>query len=53
MSAFLGASFGKGVFDDIAKRNRLNTIGILKSLSDKDQAHLNETCIMAWGQAGR
>ena len=53
MSAFLGASFGKGVPDDIAKRNRLNTIGILRSLTDKDQADLHETRIMAWGQAGR
>ncbi|KAJ9155587.1 Protein kinase rad3 [Pleurostoma richardsiae] len=38
---------------EIVRRNRANALGILKSLSDKDVTHLYETCLMAWGQAGR
>jgi serine/threonine-protein kinase ATR len=38
---------------EVLKRNRANALGLLKSVSDKGAAHLNETCIMAWGQVGR
>lgn len=39
--------------EDVIRRNRSNTIGLLKTLSDKNQPLLFETCIMAWGQVGR
>lgn len=53
ITSFLGTNFGMGVPGDIAKRNKANALGILKSLSEKDSSHLQETCIMAWGQVGR
>ncbi|KAI6601117.1 hypothetical protein MCOR14_004531 [Pyricularia oryzae] len=37
---------------DLVARNKSLALGLLKSLSDKNVAHLNETCIMAWGQVG-
>lgn len=39
--------------DELVLRNRRNTISILKSISEKDRSHLQETCILAWGQLGR
>jgi serine/threonine-protein kinase ATR len=39
--------------DELLFRNRKNAIAILKSISEKDRPHLQETCIMAWGQLGR
>lgn len=39
--------------DDLFARNRQNAIALLKSISERQQANLTETCIMAWGQIGR
>lgn len=38
--------------NDLIRRNRQNSIALLKSASEKRQPHLTETCIMAWGQLG-
>lgn len=38
---------------DLFARNRQNAIALVKSFSEKQQSHLTETCIMAWGQMGR
>ena len=35
------------------KRKRKNALEYLKSLSDRNSAHLYESCILAWGQVGR
>lgn len=53
LGAFLGGVNLTNIDEDILRRNRTNVIGILKSLSDKNIAHLHETCILAWGQVGR
>ncbi|KAM5346902.1 hypothetical protein ACJ41O_009907 [Fusarium nematophilum] len=37
---------------DLVSRNRKNSIAFLKSISEKNQANLTETFIMAWGQLG-
>ncbi|KAL8413730.1 hypothetical protein RB594_005107 [Gaeumannomyces avenae] len=37
---------------DVVNGNKSIALGVLKTLSDKDVAHLNETCIMTWGQMG-
>ncbi|KAH7037280.1 phosphatidylinositol 3 [Microdochium trichocladiopsis] len=36
----------------ITSKNRANVLSILRSLSESNQAHLIETCIMAWSQVG-
>lgn len=38
---------------DIITRNRLNSISVLKAVSERELRHLDETCTMAWGQIGR
>ncbi|KAI5464134.1 hypothetical protein BGZ63DRAFT_349688 [Mariannaea sp. PMI_226] len=38
---------------DVTRRNRKNCITFMRSISDKNQANMMETCIMAWGQLGR
>ncbi|KAK0729999.1 phosphatidyl inositol 3-kinase-like protein [Lasiosphaeris hirsuta] len=38
---------------DTTKRSRTLALTMLKTISDRDVPHLNETCIMAWGQLGR
>lgn len=37
----------------IARWNRNNVLDILKLITNEDALHLHETCILAWGQAGR
>ncbi|CAH0039431.1 unnamed protein product [Clonostachys solani] len=39
--------------NELIRKNRQNTISLLKSLSEKHQSQLIETCILAWGQLGR
>ncbi|KAK7740732.1 serine/threonine-protein kinase M1 [Cytospora paraplurivora] len=34
-------------------RNTANALGFLKTISDKNEASINETSLMAWGQLGR
>jgi serine/threonine-protein kinase ATR len=41
------------VSDDIIRKNRHNSIALLKSVTAKHQPQLVETCIMAWGQLGK
>ncbi|RDW66710.1 hypothetical protein BP5796_09459 [Coleophoma crateriformis] len=43
----------KVVDNDVSRRNAVNAFAILRSLSDQDTPHLQETCILAWGQLGR
>lgn len=38
---------------DLVYRNRKNAIALLRTISEKHQPNLAETCIMAWGQLGR
>lgn len=38
---------------EIFARNRQNVIALLKSISEKNDSHLTETCILVWGQMGR
>lgn len=38
---------------NLVARNRKNSLALLRSISEKNQANLIETCIMAWGQLGR
>lgn len=38
---------------DVVQRNRKNSIAFMRSISEKNQANMVETCIMAWGQLGR
>ena len=40
-------------FLEALSKNRQNAIALLKSISEKQQPHLTETNIMAWGQLGR
>ncbi|KAK4042470.1 hypothetical protein C8A01DRAFT_44486 [Parachaetomium inaequale] len=53
LSVFISEPPTPGFDWEVLKRNRANALGLLKSVSDKGAAHLNETCIMAWGQVGR
>lgn len=39
--------------ETLIRKNRQNAIPLLKSLSEKQQPQLTETCIMVWGQLGR
>ena len=38
---------------DLVKRNRINALDILQTLSENDTIHLQETCILAWGHLGK
>ncbi|KAF4124503.1 serine/threonine-protein kinase ATR [Geosmithia morbida] len=38
---------------ELFARNRQNVIALLKSISEKQNPRLTETCIMTWGQLGR
>ncbi|KAK4162009.1 hypothetical protein QBC43DRAFT_216438 [Cladorrhinum sp. PSN259] len=38
---------------DAITRNRSHILNVLKSLSDKDAVHFQETALMAWAQMGR
>ena len=40
------------VDEEVLKRNRTSAIALLKSISDKEQSNLVETCILAWGRIG-
>jgi len=53
LGVFLADVAAPGFDKDVTKRNRTNALGILKSLSDKNNTEMHETCILAWGQVGR
>ena len=53
LSVFIAEPAAARFNPEVLKRNRANVLGILKTLSDKEAAHLHETCVMAWGQVGR
>lgn len=42
-----------GSSEELIHRNREMVLELLRSISDKDQIHLQETWILAWGQIGR
>ncbi|KFA47821.1 hypothetical protein S40293_06413 [Stachybotrys chartarum IBT 40293] len=41
------------VVEDLFRRNRKNSIALLRSISEKAQPSSAESCIMAWGQLGQ
>ncbi len=53
VSVFISEPPTPGFDWDVLKRNRGYALGILKSLSDKGNPKLHETCIMAWAQVGK
>lgn len=53
LALFLRPGVGREVGSDILNQNTTIVFNVLKSLSDKNVTHLNETCLMAWGQVGR
>ncbi|KAK5663169.1 hypothetical protein OQA88_6586 [Cercophora sp. LCS_1] len=50
---FFSERTAHGVDKTVMKRKRKNALEYLRALSDKNQPHLYETCILAWGQVGR
>jgi serine/threonine-protein kinase ATR len=42
-----------GINMDVVKRNRVNAISLLKSVSEKNLIRLSESCMMAWAELGR
>ena len=53
LGVLLGGGAPSEISQDTLRQNRSRALSILKSISDKDEPHLHETCVMAWGQAGR
>ena len=48
-----GRSASGGADLAVFQKNRAIALSYLKSLSEKKAPHLDESCIMAWGQLGR
>lgn len=44
---------GRGYDIDLVVQNRFNAIQMLHTLSEKNDVHLHETFVLAWGQVGR
>lgn len=53
LAAFMPHRPTRALDQDLLHRNRKYSITVLKETSEKDQPHLVETRIMAWGQLGR
>lgn len=53
ITLFLRRDVGQDVGLQILNSNTANALAFLKSVSDKNQPSINETCLMAWGQVGR
>lgn len=50
---FLRPALGKEIGPQILKKNTSNVLAFLKSITDRNEPSINETCLMAWGQVGR
>lgn len=50
---FLRRNIRTDVGPQILNKNTANVLGFLKSVSDRDEPRIKETCLMAWGQVGR
>lgn len=53
LSVFIAEPATPEFDSEVLQRNRSNVLKFLRSLSEKESAHLYETSIMAWGQVGR
>lgn len=53
ITLFLQREIGRKVGPQVLSRNTANALGFLKSVSDKNESNISETCLMAWGQMGR
>lgn len=53
ITLFLRRDLGQGAGLRILNSNTANALAFLKGISDKNDPSINETCLMAWGQAGR
>lgn len=52
ITLFLRRGVGRDVGTDILSRNTANALQFMKSISDRNESNINETCLMAWGQIG-
>lgn len=50
---FLEPEVGEHVGPQVLSRNAANALAFLKSVSDKNEPNISETCLMAWGQMGK
>lgn len=53
ITMFVRREVGQHAGLQVLNRNTANALGFLKSVSDKNEANINETSLMAWGQMGR
>lgn len=53
IALFLRPDVGQVVGLQILNSNTANALAFLKSVSDKNEPSINETCLMAWGQVGK
>lgn len=53
ITLFLRRDISQAVGLRILNNNTANALAFLKSVSDKNEPSINETCLMAWGQVGR
>lgn len=53
ITLFLRRAIGRHVDPQVLSRNTANALGFLKSVSDKNEPNISETCLMAWGQMGK
>ncbi|KUJ09266.1 protein kinase-like protein rad3 [Mollisia scopiformis] len=44
---------GESTPDSLTRKNRLNTMNVLRPFPDTEPTYLQETCVLAWGQLGR
>ncbi|KAH8588648.1 protein kinase-like protein rad3 [Bisporella sp. PMI_857] len=48
-----GFLHGSGISQDLMMHNRVAAFALLRTISEQDTIHLQESCILAWGQIGR
>lgn len=53
VTLFLRRETGRKSGPHVLRRNTANALGFLKSVSDKNEPNISETCLMAWGQLGK
>jgi serine/threonine-protein kinase ATR len=52
LACFLGGKMEEFIDADLLRRNRVNALGVLKALTDRNESHLHEACIMTWRRIG-
>lgn len=50
---FLEPEIGRHAGPQVLSRNTANVLAFLKSISDKNEPNIGETCLLAWGQMGK